>query len=203
MLTKRTMRLLRYSQTFPIRNMVRPSGPASISRRLIYGRAPSTSVASPRIRTTRIVRQSSAKRRIPTRRAGWEEAPTFPSDCSPNLLEAQATKEGANVTNLDNIGQTFQWAGQRYMAIMQPFAEKIFLGLVLIEIIINCVNFLADQDEPTRLLAELLKKSLALGFLYAMIVNAPIWFSAIIQGFQQIGGQAAGVPGLSPSSTFN
>jgi type IV secretion system protein TrbL len=107
------------------------------------------------------------------------------------------------MNNLDNIGQTFQWAGQRYMAIMQPFAEKIFLGLVLIEIIITCVHFLADQDEPTRLLAEFVKKSLALGFLYAMIVNAPIWFSAIIQGFQQIGGQAAGIPGLSPSSAFN
>ena len=107
------------------------------------------------------------------------------------------------MNNLDNIGQTFQWAGQRYMAIMQPFAEKIFLGLVLIEIIITCVHFLTDQDEPTRLLAELIKKSLALGFLYAMIVNAPIWFSAIIQGFQQIGGQAAGIPGLSPSSAFN
>jgi len=107
------------------------------------------------------------------------------------------------MNNLDNIGQTFQWAGQRYMAIMQPFAEKIFLGLVLVEIIITCVHFLADQDEPTRLLAELVKKSLALGFLYAMIVNAPIWFSAIIQGFQQIGGQAAGIPGLSPSSAFN
>ena len=89
------------------------------------------------------------------------------------------------------------------MAIMQPFAEKIFLGLVFIEIIITCVHFLADQDEPTRLLAELVKKSLALGFLYAMIVNAPIWFSAIIQGFQQIGGQAAGIPALSPSSAFD
>jgi len=107
------------------------------------------------------------------------------------------------VNNLDNIGQTFQWAGQRYMAIMQPFAEKIFLGLVLIEIIITCVHFLTDQDEPTRLLAELVKKSLALGFLYAIIVNAPIWFSAIIQGFQQIGGQAAGIPDLSPSTVFN
>ena len=107
------------------------------------------------------------------------------------------------MNNLDNIGQTFQWAGQRYMAIMQPFAEKIFLGLVLIEIIITCMHFLADQDEPTRLLAELVKKSLALGFLYAMIVNAPIWFSAIIQGFQQIGGQAAGIPALSPSTTFD
>ena len=105
--------------------------------------------------------------------------------------------------NLDNIGQTFQWAGQRYMAIMQPFAEKIFFGLVLIEIVITCVHFLTDQEEPTRLLAEFVKKSLAFGFLYAMIVNAPIWFSAIIQGFQQIGGQAAGIPDLSPSTVFN
>jgi type IV secretion system protein TrbL len=107
------------------------------------------------------------------------------------------------MNNLDNIGQTFQWAGQRYMAIMQPFAEKIFFGLVLIEIVITCVHFLTDQEKPTRLLTEFVKKSLAFGFLYAMIVNAPMWFSAIIQGFQQIGGQAAGIPDLSPSTVFN
>lgn len=107
------------------------------------------------------------------------------------------------MNNLDNIAQTFQWAGQRYMAIMQPFAEKIFFGLLLIELIITCIHFLADQDEPTRLLAEFTKKCLALGFLYAMIVNAPIWFAAIINGFEQIGGEAAGIPGLSPSTVFN
>ena len=106
------------------------------------------------------------------------------------------------MNNLDNIAQTFQWAGQRYMAIMQPFAERIFFGLVLIELIITCVHFVADQDEPARLLAELTKKCLALGFLYAMIVNAPIWFGAIINGFEQIGGDAAGIPGLSPSTVF-
>jgi len=106
------------------------------------------------------------------------------------------------MNNLDNIAQTFQWAGQRYMAIMQPFAEKIFLGLVLIEIIITCVHFIVDQDEPTRLVAEFVRKSLALGFLYAMIVNAPDWFTAILQGFAQIGGQAAGVASLSPSTVF-
>ncbi len=50
------------------------------------------------------------------------------------------------MNNLDNIGQTFQWAGQRYMAIMQPFAEKIFLGLVLIEIIITCCT-----SSPTKM----------------------------------------------------
>ncbi len=107
------------------------------------------------------------------------------------------------MNNLDNIGQTFQWAGQRYMAIMQPFAEKIFFGLVLIEIVITCVHFLTDQEDPTRLLVEFVKKSLAFGFLYAMIVNAPMWFSAIIQGFQEVGGRAAGIPDLSPSTVFN
>src|SRR5216684_2015934 len=106
------------------------------------------------------------------------------------------------MNNLDNIGQTFQWAGQRYMAIMQPFAEKIFFGLVLIEIVITCVHFLTDQEDPTRLLVEFVKKSLALGFLYAMIVNAPMWFSAIIHGFEEVGGTAAGIPSLSPSTVF-
>ena len=76
------------------------------------------------------------------------------------------------------------------MAIMQPFAEKIFLGLVLIEIIITCLPFSFDQEEPSRLLAEFVKKSLALGFLYALIVNAPFWFMAIIHGFEEVGGTA-------------
>ena len=138
-----------------------------------------------------------------SRTAGWADGHQRSLRAAAATYRKPKSLEAANMNNLDNIGQTFQWAGQRYMAIMQPFAEKIFLGLVLIEIIITCVHFLTDQDEPTRLLAELVKKSLALGFLYAMIVNAPIWFSAIIQGFQQIGGQAAGIPGLSPSSAFN
>jgi type IV secretion system protein TrbL len=107
------------------------------------------------------------------------------------------------MNNLDNIAQTFQWAGQRYMNIMQPLAEKIFFGLVLIEIIITCVHFVADQDQPTRLLAEFLKKSLALGFLYAMIAKAPIWFNALLSGFAALGGQAAGMADLSPSTVFN
>lgn len=106
------------------------------------------------------------------------------------------------MNNLDNIVQTFEWAGQRYMNIMQPLAEKIFFGLVLIELIITCIHFVADQDQPARLFAEFLKKSLALGFLYAMIANAPSWFSAILNGFAQLGGRAAGIPGLSPSTVF-
>jgi type IV secretion system protein TrbL len=106
------------------------------------------------------------------------------------------------MSNLDNIVQTFQWAGQRYMNIMQPLAERIFFGLVLIEILITCIHFVADQDQPARLFAEFLKKSLAFGFLYAMIANAPVWFSAILTGFAQLGGQAAGLPSLSPSTVF-
>jgi type IV secretion system protein TrbL len=107
------------------------------------------------------------------------------------------------MNNLDNIAQTFQWAGQRYMNIMQPLAEKIFFGLVLIELIITCVHFVADQDQPARLFAEFLKKSLALGFLYAMIAKAPVWFNALLSSFATLGGQAAGIADLSPTTVFN
>ncbi len=107
------------------------------------------------------------------------------------------------MNNLDNIAQTFQWAGQRYMNIMQPLAEKIFFGLVLIEIIVTCVHYVADQDQPARLFAEFLKKSLALGFLYAMIANAPVWFNALLSSFAALGGQTAGMTDLSPSTVFN
>ena len=89
------------------------------------------------------------------------QATDVPFGLQPQPTVKPSSLEAANMNNLDNIGQTFQWAGQSYMAIMQPFAEKIFFGLVLIEIIITCVHFLTDQEEPTRLLAELVKKSLA------------------------------------------
>ena len=75
--------------------------------------------------------------------------------------------------------------------------------MVLIEIIITCVHFVADQDQPARLSAEFLKKSLALGFLYTMIAKAPVWFNALLSSFAALGGQAAGIADLSPSTVFN
>ena len=104
--------------------------------------------------------------------------------------------------NLDQIAQTFQWAGERYMAIMQPFAERVFFALATIEIIFTAYQMMFEDEPVTIVLGNLAKKLLAFGFIFAMIANAPIWFTGVIESFEQIGARVAGLPNLSPSQVF-
>ena len=105
--------------------------------------------------------------------------------------------------NLDQIAQTFQWAGERYMAIMQPFAERVFFALATIEIILTAYHVMFEDEPVTIVLGNFAKKLLSLGFIFAMIANAPTWFTGIIDSFEQIGAHVAGVPSLSPSAVFD
>ena len=81
--------------------------------------------------------------------------------------------------NLDRrIAQTFQWAGERYMAIMQDHSRSGFSSRApaTIEIIFTALTKSMFEDEPvTIVLGNLAKKLLAFGFIFAMIANAPIW----------------------------
>ena len=67
--------------------------------------------------------------------------------------------------NLDQIAQTFQWAGERYMAIMQPFAERVFFALATIEIIFTAYQMMFEGEPVTIVLGNLAKKLLAFGFI--------------------------------------
>ena len=105
--------------------------------------------------------------------------------------------------NLDQIAQTFQWAGERYMAIMQPFAERVFFALATIEIILTAYHVMFEDEPVTIVLGNFAKKLLSLGFIFAMIANAPTWFTGIIDSFEQIGAHLAGLPDLNPSQIFD
>jgi type IV secretion system protein TrbL len=104
--------------------------------------------------------------------------------------------------NLDQIAQTFQSAGERYMAIMQPFAERVFFALATIEIILTAYQVMFEDEPVTIVLGNFAKRLLSFGSIFAMIANAPIWFTGIIDSFEQIGAHVAGVPNLSPSQVF-
>ncbi len=104
---------------------------------------------------------------------------------------------------LDQIAQTYQWAGERYIAIMQPFAEHVFFAIATIEIIFTAYHMMFESQPAATFIGDLAKKLLALGFIFAMISNAPFWFTGLMDSFAQIGARVAGLANLSPSVVMN
>src|SRR5207245_2786167 len=51
--------------------------------------------------------------------------------------------------------------------------------------------------------AALLRKVLAIGFFYALLLNGGTWIRAAIQGFSQAGSSASGLADLSPTGVFD
>ena len=59
----------------------------------------------------------------------------------------------------------------------------------------------ADEADPSP--SALLRKLLAVGFFYAVLLNGGTWIRAAIQGFSQAGSSASGLADLSPTGVFD
>lgn len=99
----------------------------------------------------------------------------------------------------DAIANQYNTAALNYSAAIQPYAIKLFLGLLLVDILVTWIQFLAEgQLDAPHLLGRLIKHLLSGGFLYLMIVNALPWMEAVLNSFSRIGAAATGLPSLSP-----
>jgi type IV secretion system protein TrbL len=103
----------------------------------------------------------------------------------------------------DAIANQYNTAALNYSAAIQPYAIKLFLGLLLIDILVTWIQFLAEgQLDAPHLLGRLFKHLLSGGFLYLMIVNALPWMEAVLNSFSRIGAAATGLPSLSPQTVL-
>src|SRR5215469_10297955 len=106
-------------------------------------------------------------------------------------------------TNFNEIANQFYATGARYSGAIEPYALKLFVGLLLIEILITWIQFIAEgQLDGPYFLGRLLKQILAGGFVYLMIVNAFPWMSAVLKSFSAIGAAVTGLPALNPQSVL-
>jgi len=106
------------------------------------------------------------------------------------------------VTFNDIAGQ-FYTAGANYSAAIQPYAVKLFLALLLIDILVTWLQFTAEgQLDGSYFLGRLIKHVLSGGFVYLMIVNAFSWMNAVIASFSQIGAAVTGLPALNPQTVL-
>ncbi|HVB81352.1 MAG TPA: P-type conjugative transfer protein TrbL [Candidatus Binataceae bacterium] len=103
----------------------------------------------------------------------------------------------------DEIANQFNTAALKYSAAIQPFAIKLFFGLLLLDILVTWIQFLGEgQLDSSFFLGRLIKHVLSGGFIYLMITNALPWMEAVLSSFSRIGALATGLPALSPQTVL-
>ena len=103
----------------------------------------------------------------------------------------------------DAIAGQYYNAGLNYSAAIQPYALKLFIALLLIDILVTWLQFTAEgQLDASHFLGRLIKHILSGGFVYLMIVNAFPWMNAVLKSFSAIGASITGLPALSPQTVL-
>jgi type IV secretion system protein TrbL len=103
----------------------------------------------------------------------------------------------------DDIANQFNLAAMKYSAAIQPYAIKLFIGLLLIDILATWIQFTVEgQLDGSFFLGRLIKHVLSGGFVYLMIINALPWMQAVLNSFSRIGAAATGLPALSPQTVL-
>ena len=92
------------------------------------------------------------------------------------------------------------WRALATPTAIQPYALKLFVALLFIEVLVTCLQFMLDQGDAPHYLGRLFRHVLSAGFIYLMIVNAFPWMTLVLQSFGQIGSAATGLPNLNPST---
>jgi len=105
--------------------------------------------------------------------------------------------------NFDGIATQFYTAGVHYSAAIQPYAIKLFFALLLLDVLVTWIQFMAEgQLDAPHFLGRLIKHVLSGGFVYLMIVNAFSWMTAVVRSFSAIGAAVTGLPALNPQSVL-
>jgi type IV secretion system protein TrbL len=103
----------------------------------------------------------------------------------------------------NDIAVQFYTAGTKYSSAIQPYALKLFVALLLIDILVTWIQFSAEgQLDAPYFLGRLIKHMLSGGFVYLMIVHAFSRMNAVLSSFSAIGAAITGLPALSPQTVL-
>src|SRR2546425_4853263 len=108
-----------------------------------------------------------------------------------------------NSTILNDIVRDYESITAAWFNSLFPIAQGVFWTLVLIELIWSAIWWVVDREDGLRVVTPLLRKVLAVGFFYALLLNGATWIRAVIRGFSQAGSSASGLVDLSPTGVFD
>src|SRR5919197_775683 len=106
-------------------------------------------------------------------------------------------------TILNDIVRDYESITAAWFTALFPIARAVFWTLVLIELIWSAIWWVVDREDGLGVIAALLRKVLAVGFFYALLLNGGTWIRSAIQGFSQAGSSASGLADLSPTGVFD
>src|SRR6059036_1023313 len=106
-------------------------------------------------------------------------------------------------TILNDIVRDYESITTAWFTSLFPIAQGVFWTLVLIELIWSAVWWVVDREDGLGVVTALLRKVLAVGFFYALLLNGGTWTRAVIRGFSQAGSTASGLADLSPTGVFD
>src|SRR5262249_7156527 len=94
-------------------------------------------------------------------------------------------------TILNDIVRDYESISGSWFAALFPIAQAVFWVLVLIELVWAAIWWVVDREDGLGVLSALLRKVVAVGFFYALLLNAGTWIPAIVSGFRQAGASAS------------
>lgn len=104
---------------------------------------------------------------------------------------------------LAGIVQDYENATLGWFDVIFPYAQRLFFGLVVLELIWSAAWWVFERDNPNSVIAALLYKIIAISFMFAILLHADAWIPAIANSFIEVGAAASGLPELNPSTVLD
>ncbi len=98
-------------------------------------------------------------------------------------------------TVLTDIVRDYESLTAAWFGALFPIAQALFWTLALIELTWSAIWWVVDREDGLTVISALLRKILAVGFFYALLLNGNTWIPAVIRSFTAAG--AAASPTLS------
>jgi type IV secretion system protein TrbL len=106
-------------------------------------------------------------------------------------------------TILNDIVRDYESIAAAWFAALFPIAQGLFWVLVAIELVWSAMWWVIDREDGLTVVTALLRKVVAVGFFYALLLSGNTWIPAVISGFRQAGSAASRLPDLNPTGVFD
>src|SRR5438874_8288348 len=105
-------------------------------------------------------------------------------------------------TVLNDIVRDYESISAAWFTALFPIAQAVFWILVAIELVWSAIWWAVDREDGLGVLTALLRKVVAVGFFYALLLNGGTWIRMVISGFRQAGASASSLSDLNPTGVF-
>lgn len=108
---------------------------------------------------------------------------------------------------LDRVINTYQSKTSAWEGVLSDYALHLFWILATIEFVWSSIKLAIKGADLSEFLAELLNRTMYIGFFLTLLLNSSLWSKAIVDSFRQAGSDAVaaagGISGVAPSNVLD